>query len=75
MFSKVKLTALELAELFGKKISSPQEERPPAISSAPCGPKGQHRACPTLVRRMGLTSAEVSLLTKPYADPLENTIY
>ncbi len=70
MFEKVKLTALELAELFGKTIPHAQETREP---------EPQYGTAigwrPSSLPRVKLTSEEVRLLTRPFPELLEITVY
>ncbi len=70
MFGKVKLTALELAELFGKAIPQSQELREPAPQYGT-----EQGGRPSSFPRVKLTSEEVRLLTRPLPELLETTMY
>ncbi len=74
MFERVKLTACELAELLGKTVPHFHEEPLPGQEIVPGGAGKHPKRCSSLACRIRLTSAEISLLTRPFGDPLETTV-
>lgn len=75
MFDKVLVTVWERAELFGKELPLHHEKSLPVVDSGSGKTEAPHRRCSSYACRAALTSAEISLLIRPIADPLENTVY